>query len=118
MKNFGWIFRSGVLFSSFKELVKLVFTRPDSIPLFAMTGWSMWFHKNKIWVGENARPLGQLVSFARDYVRDFKSLRNNSSTVRVSAPKIWSPPNRYTWKINFDGALYGESAEAGVGEVV
>ena len=69
-------------------------------------------------MGENARPLGQLVSFARDYVHDFKSLRNNSSTIRVSAPKIWSPPNRYTWKINFDGAMFCGSAEAGVGAVV
>ena len=48
MKDFGWIFRFRVLFSSFKELVKLVFTRSNLIPLFAITTWSIWFHRNKI----------------------------------------------------------------------
>ena len=67
-KDFGWIFRSGVVFSSFKELVNLVYTKPALVPLFVATTWSVWFHRNKIRLSENARPLGQIVGFAWDYV--------------------------------------------------
>nr|POE50006.1 hypothetical protein CFP56_33348 [Quercus suber] len=92
-KDFGWIFRFGVVLSSFKELVKLVFTKSKLVPLFATTAWSVWFHRNKFRVSENARPLGQIVDFARDYVRDFKSLKSSTPTVRVTTPKVWSPPD-------------------------
>nr|POE51331.1 putative ribonuclease h protein [Quercus suber] len=115
--DFSWSFGSGVIFSPFKELVKLVFTRPESVPLFATTAWSVWLHRNKIRLSENARPLGQIAGFARDYVCDFRSLKRSSPTIRVAAPKVWSPPVRNEWKINFDGAMFCESEEAGVGVV-
>ena len=92
-KDFGWIFRSGLVFSSFKEFAVLVFTKPDLVPLFAMTAGSIWFHRNKVRVGENVRPLGQIAGFARDYVCNFKSLKKCSSMVRALAPKVWSPPD-------------------------
>ena len=38
--------------------------------------------------------------------------------VRASAPKVWSPPVGNEWKINFDGAMFNESGEAGIGVVV
>ena len=38
--------------------------------------------------------------------------------VRASAPKVWSPPIGNKWKINFDGAMFNESGEAGIGVVV
>ena len=117
-RDFGWIFRSGSIFSSFKELVALVFTKPELVPLFATTAWSIWFHRNKTRVGESVRPLDQLAGFAREYVHDFKSLKKSSSTLRVSAPKTWSPPADDGWKINFDGAMFSESGEAGIGVVV
>ena len=116
--DFGWILGSGVAFSSFKELVKLVFSKVELVPLFAATAWSVWFHRYKIRLSENARPLGQIMGFARDYVRDFRSLKSSTPTVRVAAPKVWSPPVRNEWKINFDGTMFCESEEAGVGVVV
>ena len=105
-------------FSFFKELVKLVFSKVELVPLFAATAWSVWFHRNKIRLSENARPLGQIVGFTRDYVRDFRSLKSSIPTVQVAAPKVWSPPVRNEWKINFDGAMFCEFEEAGVGLVV
>ncbi|KAK9997041.1 hypothetical protein SO802_021727 [Lithocarpus litseifolius] len=116
--DFGWISGSGWAASSFTELVKLVFTRPDLVPLFAATAWSIWFHRNKVRLNENTRLMGQIAGFARDYVRDFRSSNSSSSTVRSTAPKVWSPPGCNEWKINFDGAMFCESDEAGVGVVV
>ena len=118
MKDFGWFFRFGVVFSSFKELVNLVFTKSELVPLFATTAWLVWFHRNKIRLSENARPMGQIVGFVRDYVHDFKSSECCTPTVCIAAPKVWSPPNRNEWKINFDGTMYYESTEAGVGVII
>ena len=107
-----------MVFYSFKELVNLVFTKSELVPLFATIAWSVWFYRNKICLSENARPMGQIVGFVQDYVRDFKSLECCTPTVRIAAPKVWSPPNCNKWKINFDGAMYCESTEAGVGVIV
>ena len=96
----------------------MVFTKPELVPLFATMAWSIWYHRNKVRVGENARPLNQISGFARDYVCDFKSIKRCSTTVRASAPKVWSPPIGNGWKINFDGAMFGESGEVGIRVVV
>ncbi|KAL0011115.1 hypothetical protein SO802_006223 [Lithocarpus litseifolius] len=42
----------------------------------------------------------------------------SSGCLLSASPKKWSPPAYEVWKINFDGALFGESADAGVGVVV
>nr|POE53651.1 hypothetical protein CFP56_36815 [Quercus suber] len=70
-KDFGWIFRSRMVITSLKRLVNLAFTKSELVPLFATTAWSVWFHRNKIRLSENSRPLSQIVGFARDYVHDF-----------------------------------------------
>ena len=57
-KDFGQILRSGAVFISFRELVELVFTKSETTTLFVMTAWFVWFHRNKIRLKENTRPLG------------------------------------------------------------
>lgn len=69
-KDFGWVFRSGMVFTSFRDLVKLVFTKSGTAALFATTAWSVWFHRNKTRVNESTRPLGQIADLARDYLHD------------------------------------------------
>lgn len=63
-------------------------------------------------------PLGQIVSFAHDYIWDYKALSCSSPSVNHVAPKHWSPLDREWWKVNFDGAMFSESEEAAVGVVV
>ena len=99
-------------------MATLVFTKPELVPLFAITAWSIWFHRNKVQVSESARPLGQIAGFACDYMRGFKSLKRCSPTDRASAPKVWSPLDGNRWKLNFDGAMFYESGEARIGVVV
>lgn len=69
-------------------------------------------------MNESTRPLGQIVAFACDYIRDFKSLKHSFPIVRKAAPRSWSLPVQDDWKINFDEAMFGESEEAGVGVIV
>lgn len=99
-------------------MVELVFTKSETAALFATIAWSVWFHRYKIRLNENTRPLGQLVGFARDFICDYKSLKHSFTLVREAVSKRRSPPARKVWKINFDGAMFGESEDVGVEVVV
>ena len=79
---------------------------------------SVWYHRNKLRLGEASIPLGQIRRFARDYIRDFKNLTNLPSAPVRTAPRGWRPPANDIWKINFDGAMFGESDEAGIGMII
>uniref|UniRef100_A0A7N2M7C9 Reverse transcriptase zinc-binding domain-containing protein n=1 Tax=Quercus lobata TaxID=97700 RepID=A0A7N2M7C9_QUELO len=93
-------------------------TRPHSVALFAAIAWSVWYHRNKLRLGEASIPLGQIRRFARDYIRDFKTLTSKPSAPVRTAPRGWRPPANDVWKINFDGANFGESDEAGIGVII
>ena len=69
-------------------------------------------------MGEATISLGQIRRFARDYIRDFKNLTGMPSALVRTAPQRWCPPTNDLWKINFDGAMFGESDEAGIGVVI
>lgn len=57
-------------------------------------------------------------SFSKDYIRDFKHLNNASNNQRWVAVKDWSAPTTENVKTNFDGALFGEFDEVGIGVVI
>nr|POF23768.1 putative ribonuclease h protein [Quercus suber] len=112
-KDFGGVFRTGLVFTSFWNLVEHIFTKPEKAALFAMTVWFVWYHRNMTRLNESTRSLGQIAGFMRDFFRDRKSLYHRSSHVRKASPRRWSPPARENWKTNFDGAMFGEFDEAG-----
>ncbi|XP_050255150.1 uncharacterized protein LOC126701050 [Quercus robur] len=116
--EFGWVYNAGVQWTYFSEIWKFVQTRPHSVALFAATAWSAWYHRNKLRLGEASISLGQIRRFARNYIRDFKNLTSMPFASVRTAPRRWCPPADDVWKINFDGAIFGESDEAGIGVVI
>lgn len=95
-----------MVFTSFGDLVKQVFAKSEIVALFATIVWSVWYHRNKTQLNESTRPLDQIAGFARDYIRDFNSLKRNSPSVHKIMPRRSSPPAHDIWKINFDGAMF------------
>ena len=73
---------------------------------------------NKLHLDEPSRPLGQIRRFAREYIRDFQTLNCFPSCSVHTALRRWCPPADDVWKVNFDGANFGESDEAGIGVVI
>ena len=116
--EFGWVHGSRVQWTSFFELLKLIQTKPHTIALFAATAWSIWYHRNKLRLDEPSKPLGQIRRFAQDYIRDFQNLTCIPSCLVHTASQRWCPPANDVWKVNFDGAMFGESDEAGIGVVI
>ncbi|KAK7860326.1 hypothetical protein CFP56_039662 [Quercus suber] len=57
-------------------------------------------------------------SFARDYIRDFQNLTCIPSCSVCTTPRRWCPPVDDVWKVNFNGAMFGEFDEAGIVVVI
>ena len=60
----------------------------------------------------------RIASFAEDYLRGFKTLDRPKQKTRRTVLKKWSPPILGSLKTNFDGAMFGESDEAGLRVVI
>ena len=88
------------------------------VPLFAVTTWSIRHHQNKSRIQEHSLPLERIASFAEDYLRGFKTLDRPKQKTRRTVLKKWSPPILGSLKTNFDGAMFGESDEAGLRVVI
>ena len=116
--EFGWVRDLGVQWNSFSELLKRIQSKPHTVALFAATMWSIWYHRNKLCLDEPSRPLGQIRSFAREYIWDFQTLNCFPSCSVRTASRKWCLPANDVWKVNFDGANFGESDEAGIGVVI
>ena len=65
-------------------------------------------------------PLGKLAVFAENYLQNYADRSGQPvPPVRKAATIVcWSPPCENRVKINFDGALFGESDSAGIGVMI
>ncbi|XP_050249079.1 uncharacterized protein LOC126696367 [Quercus robur] len=89
-------------------------------PLFAVTAWSVWHHRNKSQLQSAIIPLDRVADFAENYLWNFSDrFGQQGLPVRSAATMAsWCPPYENQVKINFDGALFGESDSARIGVVI
>ena len=93
---------------------------PRLFPLFAVTASTVWHRRNKSRLQTATMPLDRLVVFAKNYLQNYVDrIGKPVPPVRKSATTVcWRPPCENRVKINFDGALFGESESAGIGVVI
>ena len=86
--------------------------------LFAVTAWSLWRQTNKIRVEESATPLDKIPSEARHYLHEFKNF--NAAPVMSKPQRCikWKPSDADCFKTNFEGAVFTDTGEAGIGVVI
>ena len=90
---FGWLVNTQDEEGSFSDLVQLAQTKPRLFPLFAVTAWTIWHHRNKSRLQAATLPLDSLADFVGKYlqiyadrnVKQMPHVRSVASTVR------WSP---------------------------
>ncbi|XP_030928029.1 uncharacterized protein LOC115954252 [Quercus lobata] len=80
--------------------------------------WSIWYQRNKTQPQENPLPLCNIIGFAKNYLSDFRSMIRPSVQRKRDVPRKWIPPIADMVKINYDGAMFGESDMAGIGVVI
>ena len=99
-------------------LIGSILTENRDPAFFFMVVWALWNRRNNLRLGKTCGTLGQLLSQAKDKLREF-SLHN---TVTTSAMRRilarWTPPDDEYYKINFDGALFQADNCAGIGVVI
>ena len=91
--------------------------RPE---LFASITWTIWSRHNQLQTSNKALPLSQVIPSATQMLQEFTNVQpaNPVQTVSLhrSLPK-WEPPPTSHLKVNFDGAVFRETEEVGLGVV-
>ena len=105
--------------STFLEVFSTCLAKAHHTDLFAMLAYQIWFRRNKLRMGEKVTDLKLIKSMARDALHEFPQA--NSTPPKpppVQTPIKWKPPPSDWVKINFDGAVFKEHAEAGLGSII
>lgn len=116
-----WGFRSEVGFTSVKELLVWMIEEGKSLELFAFMTWSVWNQRNKARLNLQASPLHQVAAQSRAKLEQYRA-DIQGSEVQVgsngSGGNSWRVPQAGFVKVNFDGAIFGDSRLSGVGVVI
>ena len=86
-----------------------------------MLAWTIWTRRNQLRTSSKSFPITQVIPSATQLIQDFSQAQTDIPTVmfRVQRqPVKWEPPPPPLLKINFDGAVFKEKGEAGIGVVV
>ena len=108
-KNFGQVDRDKAASGSFSDLVKLIQDKPQTVPLFEVTAWAIWYQKKKSHLQKASLSLDRITNFAKQYLHDFKSSENTPAQTRLLSLRKWSPLASGYFKTNFDGAMFDEA---------
>ena len=104
--------------TSFANLLDLVSSSNFNPDLFTMICWFIWQKRNKARAHEPVLPLANIPATTRDNHREFQRLQLKPHDTSRPKQEVWKPPNTNTWKTNFDGAMFEDLNEAGIGVVV
>ena len=116
-----WLFCRSKKFSNFFELASCVMENNGNPELFAVLAWTIWTRHNQLRTSSKSFPITQVIPSAVQLIQDFSQAQSDipgvMSRVQRQSAK-WEPPPPPLLKINFDGAVFKEKNEAGIGVVV
>ena len=91
-----------------------------SLELFAYTACTIWNQRNKVRLNLQASPLHQAAAQSAAMLVHFRS-STEASGMQIRSSNLggnrWQVPQAGFVKVNFDGAVFGESNKSGVGVV-
>ncbi|KAL4652573.1 hypothetical protein ACB092_01G242000 [Castanea dentata] len=117
-KEFSLVSSIELAHESFTDLVDQLLSKPRANELFATTTLYIWTHRNKTRLGEKATPLKSIGEAAKTFLLQFRKGREVHSRGKILHRRKWLPPEPGEFKANFDGAMFSENDEVGVGIVI
>jgi ribonuclease HI len=92
----------------------------DSEPeLFIIICWALWQRRNKIRLHQEVDSINQVGLQAKSYLEEYMSENELSKSKPQPALAVrWMPPRKHKYKVNYDGAVFKETNEAGIGVIV
>ena len=119
--NALWQFRRTKKFSNFFELVSHDLEEKKNPELFATLVWMIWSRRNTLRTSSKPFPFSQVTPSASQTLQTFAQVLPAPRMQSGALPKQhvrWNPPPPMSLKINFDGAVFHETDEEGLGVVV
>lgn len=89
-----------------------------NVELFMVLAWFIWCWRNKFHFKEPSLPPDKLLEAASNSLVEFQTKQTDRPTQHKPTIQNWRPPQKDTYKINYDSAVFSESDEAGIGVVV
>jgi ribonuclease HI len=88
--------------------------------VFIVISWLLWQRRNKKRLGQDVLDINQVGNKARAYLTEFvSSFETPPPTELIPAVNIkWQPSRDFVFKVNYDGAVFQETNEAGIGVIV
>ena len=117
-KDFTWVNQFEATHVTFLDLVDRLISKPRVTELFATTACFIWTHRNKTKLMEKSLPLGSIAEAAKKFLQQFRSCQEEHSRGRQIQRCKCCHQNQVIIKANFEGAMFSESDEAGIGIVV
>ena len=100
------------------DLVSFIADEIRELDKFAMKAWVVWQRRNKLQLKEENTPIHKVYNFAMSLLTEFQQKKKRPTSQRQSKQNPWLPPPPNSVKINFNGAVFSELKEVGVGVVV
>ena len=124
LKEIWWeidICRSNLFnrFTCFRDLLTGIFRvqEPNCAEIFAYVAWGIWTKSSRL--GNNSIPYPKIFVDATERMQEFHSMQIDQPPI---APSIgytcWFPPSAPLLKVNFDGVLFMDTSQAGIGVVI
>ena len=104
--------------SSFIDVFDFIFAGNKELELFAAVIWTLWNRHNNLRLGKSALPLDKVLEFAQEQLTGSETTNEWPSHPHGWATTHWTTPDANGFKINFDGALFGDGDHAGIGVVI
>uniref|UniRef100_A0A2N9J5F1 RNase H type-1 domain-containing protein n=1 Tax=Fagus sylvatica TaxID=28930 RepID=A0A2N9J5F1_FAGSY len=101
-------------------LTKVLHQGRDSEPKqFIMICWALWQRRNKIRLHQEVDSIDQVGPKAKCYLEEYLKEADHKQPQPQPIPKVrWMPPRSHRYKINYDGAVFKKTNEAGIGVIV
>ena len=101
-----------------QELINVMRQRANSLELFGVVAWFIWNQRNNLRLNERGLPTEKIFEAAKGYLSDFQSKLQITKVQQQKGSIKWRPPMDGMYKTNYDGAVFVESEEAGIGVII
>ncbi|XP_030959402.1 uncharacterized protein LOC115981406 [Quercus lobata] len=115
---FSWVRTEHPGIRDMQDLINMVGQQVQRLELFGVVAWFSWSHRNRLRLNEKGLPSEKIFEVAKIYLSDYQA---KCLTSRMKQPKEntkWQPPVEGIYKTNYDGVVFTESGEAGIGVIV
>ncbi|XP_065619595.1 putative ribonuclease H protein At1g65750 [Quercus suber] len=112
---FSWVRTEHPQIHDIQELINMLGQQVQKLELFGVVAWFIWNHRNRLRLNEKGLSSEKIFEVAKIYLSDYQE---KCPTPRMKLPKgnfKWQPPEDGMYKTNYDGAVFTESGEAGIG---